>query len=708
MRDNSESLRESSRTPGTSGASTGFVSSLISSSRRRRRTDSSDEALSNASNSRPKRRHRTSSALRQISQLGSSVMSWGHGETGQSTTHAAHNTVQSAVHNTVQGTHNTVQPASMLPPNIGNSEDVRRLIPRESRESLWETPPEPSRVFSPSATSSSLSMGGVTSTSTVPGPHPGPHPCPSRPPSSTHRHGSAAARRLSRLLSVGAPEAPPSEPSSSRNSTLFPSSTSSLRLPGFPNLFSDGTSSEQPLSASNEPHQHPHLYTRQPPFSSPFNPLSRTTSSSSPSLRESLFNIPRSISTRNEASSSIHSAIAANMPRRRRAMNSDLSDVNTFEGQAVVLSRLLAIAASVTANSLVGSTRSETGVALGRYSEDTSSANNNSNSSSGTLQDDSFQGFLNGLSNGLLANELANHQSEDGRRNPHNFFRMFRFSPGEDAELGEESARGRLIPVLIVGVRAVENNEDQYNADFSFFGASSSRSIRMNRGEGGDQDHSEQRQSEEHTSEQEQASTSANEEQQDRSLPTWRSDRRDELLDELFETGNNGAVPLTASASSSSSSSLGGRPAAAARRVNRQSWIVYVVGGSYPENHPILLAPSLFTDNPTYEDLLVLENFLGQAKPAVATKEDINSSGGLLIVGSDEDNGIQVSATDKCLVCLSLYESGEECRQLKKCGHMFHRECIDQWLTIGRNSCPLCRSEGVTKTSDEVDDRVVC
>lgn len=61
----------------------------------------------------------------------------------------------------------------------------------------------------------------------------------------------------------------------------------------------------------------------------------------------------------------------------------------------------------------------------------------------------------------------------------------------------------------------------------------------------------------------------------------------------------------------------------------------------------------------------------------------------------------EVRPGERCLICLSSYETDEECRQLKTCGHMFHKECIDQWLLTGRNSCPLCRGEGVKPLNNE-------
>ncbi|KAF2151869.1 hypothetical protein K461DRAFT_268970 [Myriangium duriaei CBS 260.36] len=143
---------------------------------------------------------------------------------------------------------------------------------------------------------------------------------------------------------------------------------------------------------------------------------------------------------------------------------------------------------------------------------------------------------------------------------------------------------------------------------------------------------------------------------------------------------------------------------------NTRSWIIYVLGGSYPENHPLLTTPSLFTDSPTYEDMMLLSTLLGPAKPPVASDTDVASAGGLYkiqlsqneknqtVLMAVEEHGherIELAAEQRCLVCLCDMEKGEEARKLVECGHLFHRECIDEWLTKGRNSCPLCRGQGV-------------
>ncbi|KAL9640465.1 MAG: hypothetical protein Q9204_000693 [Flavoplaca sp. TL-2023a] len=120
-----------------------------------------------------------------------------------------------------------------------------------------------------------------------------------------------------------------------------------------------------------------------------------------------------------------------------------------------------------------------------------------------------------------------------------------------------------------------------------------------------------------------------------------------------------------------------------------RSWLIYVVGTNISENHPALTTPSLFTDNPTYEDMLLLSSLLGPARPPVASREDVASAPGLYqlrekagtLVAAALNGGIDhisLVPGERCLVCLCDYEVGEEMRRLTKCNHLFHRECIDQ------------------------------
>lgn len=144
-----------------------------------------------------------------------------------------------------------------------------------------------------------------------------------------------------------------------------------------------------------------------------------------------------------------------------------------------------------------------------------------------------------------------------------------------------------------------------------------------------------------------------------------------------------------------------------------RSWLIYVVGTNLSENHPALTTPSLFTDNPTYEDMILLSSLLGPAKPPVASQDDVNSAGGLfrlveyagtLVAESVDGAGaIQVQEGERCLICLSDYEVAEEVRKLAKCKHMFHKDCIDQvrlpW-TLDLDQFNL-----LTRTNSVVDHR---
>uniref|UniRef100_A0A182MCM6 RING-type E3 ubiquitin transferase n=1 Tax=Anopheles culicifacies TaxID=139723 RepID=A0A182MCM6_9DIPT len=53
----------------------------------------------------------------------------------------------------------------------------------------------------------------------------------------------------------------------------------------------------------------------------------------------------------------------------------------------------------------------------------------------------------------------------------------------------------------------------------------------------------------------------------------------------------------------------------------------------------------------------------------------------------------RVSETDedseKCTICLSQFEIDNDVRRLP-CMHLFHKDCVDQWLVTNKH-CPICR-----------------
>ena len=121
-----------------------------------------------------------------------------------------------------------------------------------------------------------------------------------------------------------------------------------------------------------------------------------------------------------------------------------------------------------------------------------------------------------------------------------------------------------------------------------------------------------------------------------------------------------------------------------------RSWLIYVVGTNVSPDHPAFTMPSLFTDNPSYEDMQLLSTLLGPVKPPVATQEDVTSAGGLFRIvergGSLiaealsplEMPSMTLVGGDRCLICLCDYEAEDEVRQLTKCRHVYHRECVDE------------------------------
>ncbi|CAN1759421.1 E3 ubiquitin-protein ligase ATL41 [Linum perenne] len=46
----------------------------------------------------------------------------------------------------------------------------------------------------------------------------------------------------------------------------------------------------------------------------------------------------------------------------------------------------------------------------------------------------------------------------------------------------------------------------------------------------------------------------------------------------------------------------------------------------------------------------------------------------------------------ECAMCLSLLEEDEMVRCLPNCGHRFHADCVDKWLSC-HTTCPICRTE---------------
>jgi len=48
---------------------------------------------------------------------------------------------------------------------------------------------------------------------------------------------------------------------------------------------------------------------------------------------------------------------------------------------------------------------------------------------------------------------------------------------------------------------------------------------------------------------------------------------------------------------------------------------------------------------------------------------------------------------DCCSICFEEYKVNQYKRTLEKCGHIFHKKCVDKWFVNHPNlECPLCRT----------------
>jgi hypothetical protein len=49
------------------------------------------------------------------------------------------------------------------------------------------------------------------------------------------------------------------------------------------------------------------------------------------------------------------------------------------------------------------------------------------------------------------------------------------------------------------------------------------------------------------------------------------------------------------------------------------------------------------------------------------------------------------SSGEECTICCERIEQGEMEQELPACGHSFHANCIQPWMSLGKNTCPNCR-----------------
>ncbi|XP_022158249.1 E3 ubiquitin-protein ligase RING1-like [Momordica charantia] len=83
--------------------------------------------------------------------------------------------------------------------------------------------------------------------------------------------------------------------------------------------------------------------------------------------------------------------------------------------------------------------------------------------------------------------------------------------------------------------------------------------------------------------------------------------------------------------------------------------------------------------------IVLSERARQQPSPPPQTVEEASATA-VAIIEAEEI----IDSDRDCAICFEGFEEKQVCRVIEKCGHFFHKDCVDQWLTMERG-CPLCR-----------------
>ena len=128
-------------------------------------------------------------------------------------------------------------------------------------------------------------------------------------------------------------------------------------------------------------------------------------------------------------------------------------------------------------------------------------------------------------------------------------------------------------------------------------------------------------------------------------------------------------------------------------------------GGSFATFLSTIISAMLETNGEEETDSSALYDLLIQLDAGIRRRHISQSliDEKLPVITYDTGSAELAPTLTRCPICLVDWEDGDKLRSLS-CSHMFHKDCVDTWLTKHVGSCPLCRLPAIPRGNESQDD----